>query len=224
MCFSANASFIAGALLSIVGVASILKAPHRSQRLFAAIPLLFGVQQIVEGMIWLTLPNPNYGFAQKALTHIFLFFAQVIWPVWIPTAFLLLKQRTKRRMVQKILVVIGLVIGLYLFYCLLNYNVAAQIELHHITYLQEHPAVFRELGFVLYAIATVVPPFLSHIRRVWIIGLAVLVSYIISDFYYQHYLLSVWCFFASIISVTIYAVITHLRAMERRKMIIAKLD
>jgi len=162
-------------------------------------------------------------FAQKALTHIFLFFAQVIWPVWIPTAFLLLEQRAKRRMVQKILVVIGVVIGLYLFYCLLNYNVAAQIELHHITYLQEHPAVFREFGFVLYAIATVVPPFLSQIRRVWILGLAVLVSYIISDFYYEQYLLSVWCYFASIISVTIYAVITHFRTTERRKMIIAKL-
>jgi hypothetical protein len=51
MCFSAHVSFIAGGLLTIVGVASILKASHRSQRLFAAIPLLFGVQQIVEGML-----------------------------------------------------------------------------------------------------------------------------------------------------------------------------
>ena len=157
MCFSANASFTAGAVLTIIGVASVIKAPHRSQLLFAAIPLLFGVQQLAEGVLWLTLPNPDQVNTQKVFTYIFLFFAQVVWPVWVPIAFLLLEKNTNRRKGQKILVAAGVVVGLYLFYCLLNYHVTARIEQRHITYLQEYPSIFRGFGVVLYALATIAP-------------------------------------------------------------------
>ena len=55
MCFSANASFGAGVVLTIIGVAAIKKVQHPSQILFASIPLLFAVQQISEGILWITL-------------------------------------------------------------------------------------------------------------------------------------------------------------------------
>jgi len=54
MCFSATASFVAGTSLSAIGVATIRKAERRSELPFAMIPLLFGIQQLVEGIIWLT--------------------------------------------------------------------------------------------------------------------------------------------------------------------------
>lgn len=62
MCFSASASF---------GVASIKKTHHPSQLLFASIPFIFGVQQIAEGLLWLTLSNPDYLNIQRIFTHIF---------------------------------------------------------------------------------------------------------------------------------------------------------
>jgi hypothetical protein len=45
MCFSANASFGMGAVLMVAGIASVKKVNNLSQVIFAAIPLLFAVQQ-----------------------------------------------------------------------------------------------------------------------------------------------------------------------------------
>jgi hypothetical protein len=54
MCFSASASFIAGGSLSAVGVATLKQTKARTELPLAMIPLLFGVQQLTEGVIWLT--------------------------------------------------------------------------------------------------------------------------------------------------------------------------
>ena len=51
MCFSATASFIAGTTLSVVGVATLRKTEARTELPFAMIPLLFGIQQLIEGVI-----------------------------------------------------------------------------------------------------------------------------------------------------------------------------
>jgi hypothetical protein len=59
MCFSASASFIAGATLSAVGLATLRMTKRKAEIPFAMIPLLFGVQQITEGMIWLSFRNES---------------------------------------------------------------------------------------------------------------------------------------------------------------------
>ena len=81
MCFSAGASFGAGAILSVVGVASIRKAQSPSKILFASIPLLFAMQQITEGFLWLSVTDPTYASLEQVTTFGFLFFAQVAWPI-----------------------------------------------------------------------------------------------------------------------------------------------
>lgn len=54
MCFSASASFIAGAALTATGVATLQMTARKAEIPFATIPLLFGLQQITEGLIWLS--------------------------------------------------------------------------------------------------------------------------------------------------------------------------
>ena len=57
MCFSATASFSAGALLLGIGTLTLRSALATRQRHalpFAAIPMLFAMQQLIEGVIWLT--------------------------------------------------------------------------------------------------------------------------------------------------------------------------
>ena len=217
MCFSASASFGAGVVLTVIGVASIKKTHHPSQLLFASIPFIFGVQQIAEGILWLTLPNPDYVNTQKIFTHIFLFFAQILWPLWVPVAILLLEKNATRKNIQKVLVVAGIIVGFYLAYCLLTFNVKAKIVGHHITYLQDYPVSLRNYGIILYALATIVPPFFSHIRRMWILGTTILISYIVTAIFYDHYILSVWCFFSSIISLSIYAIMIEISNAQRQK-------
>ena len=55
MCFSATASVSAGAVLLGIGTLT-LKAANRPREFpFAAIPMLFAIQQLSEGVIWLTI-------------------------------------------------------------------------------------------------------------------------------------------------------------------------
>jgi hypothetical protein len=219
MCFSANASFGAGVVLTVIGVASIKKTQHPAQLLFASIPLIFGVQQIAEGVLWLTLPNPDQVNTQKIFTYVFLLFAQIVWPIWVPIAILLVEKSKTRKNIQKVLVGAGLIVGLYLAYCLMTFDVEAKIVGYHISYIQDYPPAFKIYGIILYGLATIVPSFFSHIRHMWMLGTTVLVSYIVTAVFYEHYILSVWCFFSSIISLSIYAIRIEISKAQKQNLV-----
>lgn len=206
MCFSVEASFGAGIVLSVIGVASLKKAQSPSHLLFASIPLFFAVQQIIEGFLWLALPDPNWAQWHKPLTYLFLIFAQIVWPLWVPVSIVLLEKDGKSHKIQKIFVVLGLLVSVYLGYCLMNYPVGAAIQGYHISYEQDYPKDLRIYIGALYVISTIAPPFFSSIRRMWMLGTTVLISYLIATLFYNHYLVSVWCFFASIISFSVYLI------------------
>ncbi|MFO0321736.1 MAG: DUF6629 family protein [Bacteroidota bacterium] len=217
MCFSANISLGAGVVLTVIGIASIKNTHHSSQFLFSSIPFIFGIQQIAEGVLWLTLPNPDNLMTQKIFTYIFLFFAQILWPLWVPIAILLLEKKETRTNIQKILVGAGIMVGLYLAYCLLTFHVEAKIVGHHMTYLQQYPPSLKKYCILLYALATIAPPFFSHIKRMWMLGTTILISYIITAIFYEHYILSVWCFFSSLISLSIYAIMIEISNKQQQK-------
>lgn len=214
MCFSATASFSAGVVLTVIGIAALRKVQHPSQVMFAAIPLLFAAQQISEGALWVLLPANGNPDLIKFLTYFFLFFAQVLWPLWVPVALLMVERESTRKKGQKLLACIGVLVALYLGYCLLSFPVQAEITGYHVYYTQHYPAAFKVLGGLLYVIATIVPPFFSHIKRMWLLGLTVLVSYIISTVFYDHYVVSVWCFFASIISISVYIIMAQITRLH----------
>ena len=211
MCFSATASFSAGVVLTAIGVAPIKKVQHPSQIMFAAIPLIFAVQQIAEGILWLALPNPAYLRTQVTFTYIFLFFAQVVWPLWVPVAILLLEKEDLRKRVQRYLVAAGVIVGLYLAWCLATFPVQANIVGYHVAYTLNFPSSLRNYGVVLYVLATIIPPFFSPIKRMWMLGVAIAISYIITAIFYEQYILSVWCFFASIISISVYVIMREIK-------------
>ena len=214
MCFSANVSFGASAVLTAIGIASIKKTKEPRQLFFAAIPLLFAAQQITEGFLWLTLRNHEYLYTQCVLTYIFIFFAQVLWPVWVPLSITLLDKKEARTTLQKTIIGIGVVVSAYLAFCLMTYSVEANINGMHIGYKQDYPQALKNYGALLYILAIIGPPFMSHIKKMWMLGVTVLLSYIISAIFYQHYVLSVWCFFASLISVSIYIIITKIPVLS----------
>jgi hypothetical protein len=206
MCFSAGASFTSGVVLTVIGIACLKKSQHPSQQLFASIPLFFGIQQFTEGILWITIPDPDHLIAEKIFTYLFLIFAQILWPFWIPLSVLMLEKNERRKKIHKALLAAGIMVSIYMAYCLLSYNVKAKIEGHHIRYVQDYPSIFRGYGTVLYVLATIAPAFFSTIRRIWIFGTAIVISYGVSAIFYEHYVLSVWCFFLAIISMSIYLI------------------
>ena len=96
MCFSAIASFSTGSLLLGLG-ALTLKSVRRPRELpFAAIPLLFAIQQLSEGVIWLTF-RVDAPLLNAVMTHVYSFFSHVLWPIYVPVAVLLIEPPGRRR-------------------------------------------------------------------------------------------------------------------------------
>ena len=216
MCFSATASFGAGLVLSAIGVASISKAKKPEHILFAAIPLIFAIQQISEGFLWIYLPIPSQVFMQKAMAYSFLFFAQFFWPLWIPIAILLLEEKEKRRKIQFVWIAAGIIVSVYLLIGLLTHHVQASIVGSHITYDIDYHNFFRKFSGLFYITATVAPSFTTHIKRMWIFGTTIFVSYVITAIFYEHWVVSVWCFFGSFISLSIYIIVVHINPVKKQ--------
>lgn len=201
MCFSASASFIAGGILSAVGVVTIKKTEKKSEIPFASIPLLFGIQQIIEGVIWLTFHNhaPELNIA---MTFIYSVFSHVLWPIFVPFSILLLEPVRWRKKVMFTLWIGGTVVGLYLFYNLFAFPITSRVEDHHIVYFSPHFFIYTVMG--IYVAATCVSSMFSSHRIIKFFGVMALVAFTISYLFYKIYLVSVWCFFAAILSIIIY--------------------
>jgi hypothetical protein len=210
MCFCAEASFGASAVLSVIGVATIKKAKSPNQVLFASIPLIFAVQQFSEGFVWLALSNSAFASLEKVSSCIFLVFAQMVWPLCVPLAIMLLEKDVRRKNILSIFVGIGIVVSTYYAHRLWMYGVHPNITGRHVAYKQIYPDSLGHIADMFYGIATLVPTFLSKTKKIWIFGSAVTISYLVAYIVYVNYILSVWCFFSAMISILIYVIIKDL--------------
>ena len=119
MCFSAGASFAGGAIISAIGIITVRKIHKPSQILFASIPLFFGLQQIIEGVLWLTLPLTDYEGIRHISTYGFLIMAQVIWPVYDTLSVVFMEKSDKKEKYLYTLLLIGVALSVYYSICLL---------------------------------------------------------------------------------------------------------
>lgn len=204
MCFSANASFISGSVLTVIGVATVLKAKAPSRAAFGSIPFIFAIQQFSEGFLWLSFTNSSYQGLQQVSTYIFLSFAHITWPAWLPFSILLLEKNSKRKNILFLLLGAGIVLSCYYAFCLASYPVVAQIDGYHIKYITDYPSALINVGTIFYGVVTILPTFISSVKRMWFLGLAITLSYIATSVFYHEYVVSVWCYFAALLSVIIY--------------------
>lgn len=201
MCFSATASFASGGLLLGLGTLTLRTARHARQVPFAAIPLLFAVQQLSEGVIWWTFSH-DAPLLNSVMTHVFSFFSHVLWPVFIPLAVLLMEAPGWRRTALAVVVAIGAAVGAYLLYMLFEFPVASQPAGQHIEYVSPH--FFAAVTMTLYLIATTVSLLLSTHLRVRVFGAASMLAFAVAYASYARWFISVWCFFAALLSVLVY--------------------
>lgn len=201
MCFSATASFSAGAVLLGLGTLTLKSARRPRELLYAAIPLLFAIQQLSEGVIWLTFryeaPQLN-----TVMTHVYSFFSHVLWPVYVPVAVLLIEPPGRRRRVLLAFVATGVTVGVYLLYVLVAFPVVSRPTGQHIEYVSPH--FFAAVVMTLYLLSTTVSPLLSTHRMVRVFGVLALLSFGAVYFFYAIWFISVWCFFAALLSAVVY--------------------
>lgn len=200
MCFSMTASFIAGISLSAVGILTLKKAKRKTEVPFALIPLLFGVQQIIEGVLWLSFRYDTV-LLNTAATYAFSVFSHTLWPIFVPFSVGLLEAVQWRRNVLFVFQVVGLGVGLYLLYFIVRYPVIAVAE-ENIVYLSPH--FYQVPPMMLYLVATCVASFFSSHRLVRVFGVLALLLFFVAYWFYTVALFSVWCFFSAVLSFIIY--------------------
>lgn len=207
MCFSAPASFVVGTIL-IVGGAYTLRASRPQMRRLAAFPLLFGIQQLIEGSLWLSFNN-DLSCMTNSLVFAYLILSHVFWPIYTPLALAPFEANALRKKFLILFSLLGASVGAFLFTTIIRETTAnsaiACVKHHSIQYYitPAHP----HLLIFLYFVTTVGSCIISSDRRINYFGLALFLSLFASlELYYDSYL-SVWCFFAAILSSGVYAIV-----------------
>jgi len=207
ICFSANASILAGIALLGIGTVTLRRAKGWTQLPYAAIPMAFGLQQLVEGYLWKILPAQSP--AIDLATTVYLLFSHVLWPILVPLAVLMIEPRAARRKLLLAPMAAGSVAGIFFAIALFTEPVSAGIEGKHIAYHLPHR--HQAVILTLYIIGTCVTPLLSSYRTVRFFGIAITVALIGSWAAYLNWFASVWCFFAALMSGLVWLHFSHRR-------------
>lgn len=201
MCFSPAASFLTAGITGVVGLVTLARVSTPRELPLGVMPLVFALQQLVEGLLWLNLPMSPQGPTSTALTYLFLFFAQVFWPVFSPIAVVLTEPDGKRRRLMLMLLTVGAAVSCYFLWSLVTHPHSAFIVDDHIVYRSEirppDPAV------AAYLAATCFPLLLSRRRTILTLGAVILVGAAVAYVFYWESFESVWCFFAAVASLAI---------------------
>lgn len=200
MCFSASASFIAGVSLAAIGALTLKRVTRRREIAFALIPLLFGIQQLIEGLLWLSF-RFDAPLLNAATTYAFSVFSHSVWPIFVPFSVGLLEVVPWRRHAIFAFQIVGLGIGLYLLYFIVRYPITA-VAGEHIVYVSPHFS--QAPAMLLYLAATCAVSFFSSHRLVKIFGASALALFFVAYWFYTAALFSVWCFFSAVLSAIIY--------------------
>lgn len=200
MCFSATASFVVGTVLVAMGSVAAWRCTRSVELPYAFIPVLFGVQQWLEGTLWLTFQDPASG-CTAALTQLYSGFSQVVWPVYIPVSILLMETVPWRRKALWVVTFAGALVSLLLLYFLAHLQVESRPVGGHISYVFPHFHTTIATG--LYLLGACISPLLSSYRSVRVFGLGVSLALVVTYVFYNTWFISVWCFLAATMSTTV---------------------
>ena len=169
------------------------------------IPLLFGIQQLTEGVIWLTF-SYDAPILKETMTYLYSVFSHVLWPIYVPLAVGIMEAVRWRKNAIFAFGVAGLAVGLYLLYFIVATPMVAEVVGRHIVY--DSPHFYLIPVMIVYLAATCISTFFSSHGFVKLFGVLMLLSFVAAYIVHVMALVSVWCFFAAILSLLIYV---HLR-------------
>jgi hypothetical protein len=100
----------------------------------ASFPCLFAVQQTCEGLVWSSQSNSYLSQFAPIGTYGFLLFATFIWLVLSPLSIYLLEEDVKNKKILLGLAISGLLLGIYLFYSIIDRGVKPQLFSGNLVY------------------------------------------------------------------------------------------
>jgi hypothetical protein len=205
MCFSAPASLIAAVLLMPAGVLGTYKAYRVDRRYvpICALPVLFGMQQLLEGLVWRSGETADLaGVGHYSLAY--MFFAWLLWPVWVPTATYFLEP-PGRKALYLAFVILGAILGAgqYLPYFAHQGWLTVTFLPHVIVYGGTEMFDFlmaREFTYTIYVTAVILPLLLSSQPEIRVFGALVVLVLLITFVFFQFAYISVFCFGGALMS------------------------
>jgi len=201
MCFSATASLVAGGALSAAGAVTVSQAKTKKELPFAAVPLLFGIQQLTEGFVWLSF-SWHAATLNFIATYIFSLFAFVVWPIYVPFAIGLLETVAWRKKAIYICQVAGLLVGGYLLFSHTLSPVTSDIIGRHVVYNNSH--FYQSVVMLFYFAGTIVSCLFSSKKIINVFGVLAFLFAMMAAWFYTSAFVSVWCFFAAILSFIVF--------------------
>ena len=217
MCFSAEVSFVAAAVVTTVGGIAYKKAHTQPLRFLALIPFFFGIQQFFEGIVWISYMNDNLSYLMEFSTFAFIFFAWMIWPIYIPFTMWKLETKVIRKRFLLISIFIGGFVVSALAFVLFKDGVTAQIQDCSINYKSGFASRHAWALGGLYFLVTTIPQMISSLKKVWIMGVLNVITYSTTKVYYNEHVISVWCFLAAISSLAILWIIISAKNNDKKE-------
>ena len=212
MCFSPQADFVAGAALAGVGVDTLRRVRTRRELIVGALPLLFGIHQLVEGFVWLGLRDQVSRGLGDAAKEAYILYAHAALPVIVPLGFMLLEPDRRRSRVMRAMACVGALLGVYLLWQVTAYPIGAHEQARCIDYTTHTPN--DALIGLVYIAVTCGPALISSRRYLRWFGLISLVGAIVTAVIRVDELTSLWCLYVAIVSILILEHFRRQRASE----------
>jgi hypothetical protein len=182
--------------------------------MWAVIPVFFGMQQAFEGRVWQMLEMEGSGAAVPYALG-FHFFSHFLWLWWIPLCSYLVEPGKIRKRVIVGCLMFGAFAGALVYSFMLMHPewMTVSVREHSIYYSFSVP--YRSsihlpiTPAALYALTILVPLFFSSHSRVRIFGVLMISSMALTSVAYSAAYVSVWCFFAAVLSLYLVYMIRH---------------
>lgn len=177
------------------------QAGRGAERPLAAIPLLFAVQQFAEGWLWLSF-DAGSALGTIVFTQVYSVFSHVLWPVYVPLAAWCVEPPGQRRRLLAAATAAAGLFGVFMAASLVVDPITATVNGLHIEYAARHE--HTPVVAALYLAATAGTLAISSHAYVRLFGLLAFATFIVSYVFYTRWFISVWCFFAAVLSLVVY--------------------
>ena len=221
MCFSAQADLVGGVVLVAIGFDAVRHVDDQRDHLaFAALPLLLGAHQLDEAFVWWGLQGHINAHVGEVALWLYLLFAFVVLPVYVPLAIRALEPPGRRRKTMTGFAGLGALVSVALLAAMLGGPVTARLGDHHLSYgIHLHAG----LGIVTaYVLATCGSAIFSGYRHIAIFGVVNLIAVAALAHVEIDGFASLWCAWAALTRV---AIALHLRfGTERHQTVVLALS
>ena len=214
MCYSAGVSFTSAVILLPAGLLCLKNAVRLNMSYwpFALLPFAFGLQQAFEGGVWWSIENNNAEILRLSALG-FVFFSHFFWLAWIPFSCYFTETIQTRRTLFLLIASVGAVSGASMFLPFLLHSNWLTVSVAHHSIIYQTTFIYDNylpqfIGMAIYILFIMLPLMLSSNQHVRILGILIFISMIVSLTFYSFAFTSIWCYFAAVISLYIYYIMT----------------